>query len=258
MPITFRSRLINQDTLIGTLVTLPTTEGAEILAGAGFDWLLIDLEHSAMGIDHAQRILQAVGEQAACIVRVPLNDEIWIKKVLDTGCHGMMVPQVNTAEDARRAVRLSKYPPQGSRSVGLARAQRYGPGLEEAVTRANDTTAVILQAEHLEAVANIHSILDVPGVDAVLVGPYDLSASLGLTGQVEHPDVQAAIAQVRTACQARSVPVGIFTATASRAQAALSQGFSFILVSGDMLMLDQAARGLLTALKPQPHSPAQK
>ncbi len=255
MPEGFRCRLAKKDTLIGTLVTLPAPEAAEILAGAGFDWLLIDLEHSAMGIDHAQRILQAASGktacgQPACIVRVPLNDEIWIKKALDTGCAGIMVPQVNSAEEARRAVRLSKYPPQGSRSVGLARAQRYGPGLTEAVTSANETTVVIVQAEHVDAAANIDSILAVPGVDAVLIGPYDLSASMGLTGQVDHPDVQAAIAQVRAACFGRGIPVGIFTATTSRAQTALGQGFSLLLVSGDMLMLEQAARGLLTELKP--------
>lgn len=109
MPEPFRCRLMKKDVLIGTLVTLPAPEAAEILAGSGFDWLLIDLEHSAMGNDHTQRILQAVGGQVAGIVRVPINDEIWIKKALDTDCAGIMVPQVNSAEEARRAVRLSKY-----------------------------------------------------------------------------------------------------------------------------------------------------
>ena len=112
-------------------------------------------------------------------MRVPLNDEIWIKKVLDIGAAGIMVPQVNTAEAARRAVRLSKYPPRGSRSVGVARAQGYGARLGEYLQTADQETAVIVQAEHIEAVEHIEEILGVEGVDAVLVGPYDLSATWG-------------------------------------------------------------------------------
>ncbi len=242
---TFRTRLKRGDLLLGTVVTLANPAVAEILAGAGFDWLFVDLEHSPMGIIEAQAIQQAVGHKLACILRLPLNDEIWIKKALDSGVAGIMLPQVNTAEDARRAVRLSKYPPQGSRSIGAARANGYGTRVQEYVATANSDALVIAQAESIEAVRNIDSILSVEGLDAILVGPFDLSASMGLIGQVEHASVQAAIAQVRQACQARSIPLGIYAANARLAKAYAAQGFTLVATSTDTVMLDQASRTLL-------------
>ena len=116
---------------MGTLITLSSLETAEIMAKAGFDWLFVDMEHSTLGPPQVQAILQCVGERADCILRVPLNDEIWIKKALDTGAAGILVPQVNTSEEARRAVRYSKYPLQGSRSVGMGRAHGYGAKSQE-------------------------------------------------------------------------------------------------------------------------------
>lgn len=244
----FRTRLKRGDLLAGTLVSLPAPEVAEILAEAGFDWLFIDMEHSQLDPPAAQVILQAVDYRIACVLRVALNDEIWIKKALDTGASGVMVPQVNSAEDARRAVRFCKYPPKGSRSVGLFRAQGYGARLTEYLAEANQGTAVIVQVEHIQAVGNVEAIIAVEGVDAVLVGPYDLSASMDHMGQVEHPEVQAAIQRVRQACQAQGMPLGIFAATAERARAYIQQGYRLVAVSGDTLMLGAAARDLLSRL----------
>jgi len=244
----FRTRLKRGDRLIGTVVTLSTPAVAEVLVTAGLDWLFVDLEHSTMGILEAQAIQQTVGEKVACVLRLPLNDEIWIKKALDTGVAGIMLPQVNTREDAMRAVRLSLYPPQGSRSVGAARANGYGTRLQDYVARANTETAVIAQIESIDAVHNVEAILSVDGLDAVLVGPFDLSASMGLIGQVEHADVQAAIDRVRHACQARSIPLGIFTANGRLAKAYAAQGFTLIAASTDTLMLDLAARTLLSEI----------
>jgi len=244
-----RTRLKRGDLLAGTLVSLPAPEVAEILAEAGFDWLFIDMEHSQLDPPAAQVILQAVDYHIDCVLRVALNDEIWIKKALDTGASGVMVPQVNSAEDARRAVRFCKYPPQGSRSVGLFRAQGYGARLAEYLAEANQETAVIVQVEHIRAVGNVEAIIAVEGVDAVLVGPYDLSASMDHMGQVEHPEVQAAIQRVRQACQAQGMPLGIFAATAERARAYIQQGFRLVAVSGDTLMLGAAARDVLSKLR---------
>jgi 2-keto-3-deoxy-L-rhamnonate aldolase RhmA len=249
MTATFRDRLKNGETLIGTLISLSSLETAEILAGAGFDWLFIDLEHSPLGPLEAQALLQAVGGRAECILRLPLADEIWIKKALDTGAAGVIAPMVNTAEEARRVVRLCKYPPQGTRSVGIGRAHAYGPGLGEYLERANRETAVIVQIEHASAVANVEAILAVEGIDALFVGPYDLSASMGRMGEVEHPEVQAAIDRVRVACQASGMPLGIFTAGAERAKAYAAQGYGLIAAGGDTLMLAQAARQVLSVLR---------
>ncbi len=249
MPNTFRNRLARGDLLIGTVVTLASPEVTEILAGAGFDWLFIDLEHSPMDARDAQALLQSTGGQVDCILRVALNEAVWIKKALDTGCAGVMAPQVNSADDARRAVQFSKYPPLGCRSAGLARAHGYGARLQETLDSANQETAVIVQVEHSEAVRNIDAILCVEGIDAVLVGPYDLSASMGLIGQVEHPQVQAAIAQVRQACQRHAVPAGIFTGSAGRAKGYIQEGFRLIAVGVDTLLLGQAARDLVQKIR---------
>jgi 2-dehydro-3-deoxyglucarate aldolase/4-hydroxy-2-oxoheptanedioate aldolase len=237
------------DLLAGTLVSLPSPEIAEILAEAGFDWLFVDLEHSTLDVRSAQTVLQAVGGRVDCLLRVPLNDEIWIKKALDTGAAGIIVPQVNSADDARRAVRYSKYPPQGARSAGMARAHGYGARSQDYFRRANAEIALIVQAEHAQAVRNIEEIVNVEGVDAVFVGPYDLSASLGKMGQVEDPEVQAAIERVRRICRERGMPMGIFAASGDRALAYVREGYRLIAAGGDALLLSQAARQLSASLR---------
>ena len=245
----FRTRLRRGDALMGTLVSLPSLETAEVLADAGFDWFFVDLEHTPMGVPEAQAILQTVGEKVACVLRIPLNDEIWVKKALDTGAPAIMVPQVNTADDARRVVRYCKYPLLGMRSVSGARANRYGVKLAEYLQRANDEIAVVIQCEHIRAVENIEAIIAVEGLDAVFIGPYDLSASMGLIGQPGHPDVQAAIERVRQACQAHKMPLGIFAGSAEIGKNYLKQGFTLVAASGDTLMLGQVARTILADLQ---------
>jgi 2-dehydro-3-deoxyglucarate aldolase len=245
----FRARLKRKEVLLGTLLTMPSPELVEVLAMTGLDWLFIDLEHSTMDAAVAQAILQAVAGRLDCLTRVPLNDEVWIKKALDTGATGIIVPQVNTVEEAEGVVRHSRYPPQGARSVGLARAHGYGADLQGYLSRANDEVVVVVQAEHIKAVQNIEAIVQVEGIDAVLVGPYDLSNSMGLVGQVEHPDVQAAIARVRQACQAQGMPLGIFTTSSERAVELKAQGYNLLAVSTDALMVSQAVREIVRMLK---------
>ena len=242
MNASFRSRLKHGEILIGTMITLPSPEIAEILADAGFDWLFVDLEHTPMAPYDAQAILQAVANRADCILRVPLNDEIWIKKALDTGAAGVMVPLVNSVKDAQRAVRYCKYPPMGSRSVGISRAHGYGSKLQDYLEKANLETSLIAQIEHIDAVKNIKEIISIEGIDALLVGPYDLSASMGHMGQVDHPEVQAAISSVRQACQKAGMPLGIFAAMVERAKIYLDEGYRLIAVGSDTMMLVETAR----------------
>ena len=160
----FRARLKRGDTLLGTMVTLASASSAEVLAGIGFDWFFIDGEHGPLETRELLAILQAVSHRVACIVRVPAADEVAIKKVLDLGAHGIIVPQVNTAEQAADVVRFARYAPEGARGVGLARAHGYGQRFKEYLDSANREIAVIVQAEHATAVANIESIARVPGV----------------------------------------------------------------------------------------------
>lgn len=245
----FRNKLKQGDRLLGTLITLPTPEIAEIFARAGFDWLFIDMEHSTLDPREAQRLIQAAGERVDCILRVPLNDEIWIKKALDTGCTGLMIPQVNSLADAQRAVRFSKYPPQGTRSVGITRAHGFGASSQEYLANANEETVVIIQIEHKDAVMNLNEILTVEGIDAVFIGPYDLSSSMGLVGQLDHPEVKTAIEHVRQTCQKRGVPLGIFSTSTRGAAQYLQEGYRLIAVSSDILMLVNSAEEIIKSLQ---------
>jgi 2-keto-3-deoxy-L-rhamnonate aldolase RhmA len=246
---TFRSRLLNGEVLIGTMVTLPTASTAEILANIGFDWLFIDGEHSPLEISDILAILQAVGHRIACIVRVPEAAEVAIKKVLDLGASGIIVPQVNTAKQAADVVRFARYAPEGQRGVGLARAHGYGQRFQEYLESANDLVTVIVQAEHAMAVENIDEIVKVPGVDAVLLGPYDLSASLGKMGLIDDPVVTSAIERVTSACQSVGMPLGYFGVTAGAVRPFIERGYTLITAGVDTLFLSAAAKKMLADVR---------
>jgi 2-dehydro-3-deoxyglucarate aldolase/4-hydroxy-2-oxoheptanedioate aldolase len=245
----FKRKLGRGDLLIGTIITLPSPEIAEILAGAGFDWLFVDLEHSALGIREAQHILQAAEPQLPCLIRVPAIEEAWIKKALDIGASGIIVPQVKTAEMAGRAVGFGKYPPVGARSVGIARAHGYGADFKDYVASANDETAVIIQIEHIDAVNDIDNILRVPGIDGVFVGPYDLSASMGKIGMTTDPDVQDAISKVKRCAQQAKIPLGIFGASAESVKPYISSGYTLIAAGIDTLLFAKAAKSTAGLLR---------
>jgi 2-keto-3-deoxy-L-rhamnonate aldolase RhmA len=245
----FRARLKRREPLFGTMVTLANAASAEVLAAAGFDWLFIDAEHGPLETRELAEILQAVSHRTACIIRVPEGAEVPIKRALDLGAHGIIVPQVNTREQAERVVRFARYAPEGARGVGLARAHGYGARFREYLRDANDQIAVIVQAEHATAVDNIEDIVSVPGVDAVLVGPYDLSASLGKMGQIDAPAVVAAIRRVTDVCRAAGMPLGIFGVTAAAVQPYVAQGYTLLVAGVDTLYLDQGAKALLTDLR---------
>jgi 2-dehydro-3-deoxyglucarate aldolase/4-hydroxy-2-oxoheptanedioate aldolase len=246
---TFRQRLLVGEQLIGTVVTLSDASVVEILAQAGFDWIWIDGEHSALNISSIQELAQAAGS-CHCLVRVPSLDEAWIKKTLDTGVDGVIFPLVNNRAQAEKAVALSKYPPLGQRSVGLARAQGYGFRFQEYVLNANEWICTMIQIEHVQGVENLEEILKVPGIDAVLIGPYDLSASMGMPGQVDDPNIQSTIEFIRQTCTTAGIPVGIFVGNTSRALSAIAQGYRFIGVGVDVTLLSEAAVQSIKQLKP--------
>lgn len=245
----FRARLKRGEKLYGTMVTLASAASAEVLASLGFDWLFIDGEHGPLETRELTEILQAVSHKTACIVRVPEAAEVPIKRALDLGAHGIIVPQVNTAEQAADVVRFARYAPQGARGVGLARAHGYGQRFREYLASANDEITVVVQAEHARAVANIEAIARVPGVDAVLLGPYDLSASLGCMGQIDHPDVVAAIRRVTDVCRAARMPLGYFGVSAAAVQPYAAQGYTLLVAGVDTLYLANGAKALLAELK---------
>lgn len=245
----FRSRLKRGDRLLGTMVTLASPVAAEILASIGFDWLFVDGEHGPLDTADLLGILQAADQKTACVVRVPAGDEVAIKKCLDLGASGVIVPQVNTAKQTEDIVRFSRYAPLGARGVGLARAHGYGLRFQEYVESANEQVAVIVQAEHALAAENIESIVKVPGIDAVLLGPYDLSASLGHTGKLDHPSVVAAIDHITKTCQAAKIPLGYFGVNAAAVKPFMDRGYTLIVAGVDTLMLAGGAKRLLADLQ---------
>lgn len=244
-----RQRLIDKDFCIGTIVSIPSPEIAEMLSLCGFDWLFIDMEHGAFGGVTVQRILQAVAGRSQCLVRVPTLDEAWIKKCLDSGANGIIVPHIRSAAEAEKAVAFCRYPPVGSRSVGLSRAQGYGTSFVSYLSQADSEVSVVLQIEHIDAVARIEEIVNVEGIDCLFIGPYDLSASMGMTGQVQEPKVVEAISTVYRYASATKIPMGIFVATSDEASVYIETGYTMIAVGVDLMILSGAAQRIIETLK---------
>lgn len=249
MALSLREKLQDGKPILGTLLTIASPEMAEALALIGFDWIFIDLEHGSLSIHDAQIAIQAIANRAFTLVRVPDGTVENIKRVLDTGCSGIIVPHVNSESYARRIVSLAKYPPLGERSIGVGRAQGFGLNFAEYMQSANAQTAVIVQIEHHEAVANVDRILSVPGIDAIFIGPYDLSGSMDLLGQVSHPDVVAAIGTVRSACERTNSTYGIYCSNVETAQREMMLGARIVAVSTDILHMANSARSVLETLR---------
>jgi 2-keto-3-deoxy-L-rhamnonate aldolase RhmA len=244
----FREKLLNGDLLVGSVISIPSPEVAEIFCAAGFDWLFVDAEHGALDPLGSLPLLRAAGNRP-CVIRVPSTDKAWIQKALDMGADGIIIPDVKTAADAAKGVGLCKYPPEGSRGVGIGRAHKFGLQFEEYLESANRTTAVIVQAEHCEAVRHMEDIVRVEGIDAVLVGPYDLSASMGKTGQTEDPEVRQAVEQVRLTCRQRGIRLGIFGLSADAVTPCIEKGFTLLAVGTDAWFLLEAARSALADVR---------
>jgi 2-keto-3-deoxy-L-rhamnonate aldolase RhmA len=244
----FRTRLRSGERLVAPLLTLNSPVVTELMAAVGFDWLFIDAEHAPLEPFQMQALLQGAGT-TPCVIRLPVGDEVPIKKALDIGAAGIIAPQVNSVGHARRIVQAAKYAPVGQRGLGIARAHGYGLKVREYMQSANDDTAVIVQAEHRDAVEHIREIVRVEGIDGVLIGPYDLSASLGRPGAVDHPEITQAIERVRTACVEVGLPIGIFGLTAEAVQPYIDRGFTMIVVGVDTVLLANGAAAVLKAVR---------
>ncbi len=244
----FADKLRNGELLIGTLISLPSPEITEILAETGFDWLFIDAEHGAFNPQQAQTMLQAASP-CPCVIRIPAGDEIWIKKALDIGADGIIVPQVNTAEQAEKIVKCCKYSPEGTRGVGIGRAHKYGIEFEDYIKNANQQTAIILQAESQDALDNIDAIVKVKGIDAILIGPYDLSASLDKIGEVTDQIVQDAINKIAKTCQDADIKLGFFGVNADTVKPYIEKGFTLITVGVDSMFIIKSANETLAEIR---------
>lgn len=248
---TLKEKLRRGVPTIGTWISLAHPALAEMAARAGFDWVTVDLEHSSITLRECEDLIRTIDLAGSTpLVRLTSNDADQIKRVMDSGARGVIVPNVSTRAEAEAAVAAVYYPPRGRRGTGLARAQAYGAGFQEYRRRLEREGVVVAMIETALAVENADAILATPGVDAYLLGPYDLSASLGVPGKTSHPKVEAAIAKVRAAGRRAGKPGGIHVVEPDQAalKARLRQGFRFVAYSVETRVYDAAVRSALRAV----------
>lgn len=247
-----KQALQNNKLTLGSWVTIGHHSVVEIMASAGFDWLCLDLEHSAIELESAQNLIAHIqGKGMKALVRVGKNEEVVIKRIMDAGADGVIVPMVNSKEDAERAVSYVKYPPQGKRGVGLARAQSYGTSFEEYKEWLDKEAVIIAQIEHKDATDNIEDIITTDGIDGIIVGPYDLSGSMGMAGQLEHPDLLKRLDHVIEVCKKHDFPYGyhVIQPDHKKLKEFIDAGYTFVAFSLDFFFLGNKAREEMAALK---------
>jgi 2-dehydro-3-deoxyglucarate aldolase len=251
-----KDKLKANELSLGSWITLGHPAIAEIFANAGFDWLVVDLEHSTLSMDQAGELIRTIDLAGSVpLVRLTSNDANQIKQVMDAGAYGIVVPMVNSESDAEHAVAASRYAPQGHRGVGLARAQRYGPGFKDYLQWQQDGPVVIVQIEHQAALDHLEAIFSTPGVDGFIIGPYDLSCSMGIPAEFDQPEFLAAMEQILTTGMRLGCTPGLHIVEPDQEQLrqVISEGYRFIAYSVDIRMLDVSARTgvLVTKERPQ-------
>ncbi len=235
-----RKRLESGEPSIGTWLSLPSPEVAEYTSRLGFDWLVVDTEHNAIDIRTLGNMFSAmIGSSTAPMVRIPWNDPQNFKRVLDAGAWGVVVPMVNSKEEAERAVDATRYHPMGKRSVGGGRpAITFGTTSSEYFQHANDEVLLVVQIEHIEGVENVDEIFSVPGIDACFIGPNDLAASMGLGLGVplefDHPRVVEAEAHVRESAVKHGIAPGIHCSSAQAVNQRIAEGFQFCAMASEL------------------------
>jgi len=243
MRVNTTKRLLKQGKpAVGGWLSFPCVNVAEVMATVGWDWVAIDAEHGPMSIEMLNNMFTAIGTTTAMpLCRVPDNDPVWIKRILDAGAMGIVVPMVCSAEEAAQAVRSAKYPPEGIRSAGGGR-WRYWSGPDFA-QHANEEILVVVMIEHIDAVNRVEEILAVPGVDACFIGPNDLAWSMGLGAGmgVGDPTHANAVARVLAAAKKLGVPAGIHCRNAEDVVFRAEQGFQFLACASDHMMLSTIA-----------------
>ena len=234
-----KQRLRAGEVLAGYVNIIPSAVSVQAMAAAGADWLILDQEHGAVGPESLQAMIAATqGTRAAPLVRVPKRDEGWVKPALDLGAEGICFPLVGTAEEARHAVSLLRYPPRGRRGWGpfVAHA-RWGTPLFEYLPRLGDETVCMLLIETLAAVENIEAICGVEGIDGMIIAPFDLSTELGVSGRFDAPEFREAVAGLERAILAAGIPLGGAALTREQTRALLGRGYRLPVHGFDVLML---------------------
>jgi 2-keto-3-deoxy-L-rhamnonate aldolase RhmA len=246
----FREALVQKQLTVGAWMQMGHPAAAEIFSHLGFDWVCVDMEHGAIGFETMTAVFRTVAAfESVAVARLPMNDPVWIRRTLDAGAGGLIIPMVNSADEATRAVREAKYPPLGRRGYGYSRANLHGMQFQESIKEANEEIALVVQIEHRDGIAALEEILAVEGVDAAFVGPMDLSGSYGKTGQLEDPEVVMALERFRAMCERKGVAAGmhVVNPTAANIRKVRQQGYSMIALGVDVTYLAEAARAALAA-----------
>ena len=249
-PNSFKRALAAGKAQIGLWSSLSSNYSVEVVAGAGFDWLLLDMEHSPNDLENLLAQLQAAAPYPTHpVVRVPWNDMVMMKRILDVGAQSLLVPYVSTAEEARSAVSFTRYPPQGARGVaGTTRATRFGR-IKDYARRAHEEICVLVQVETQKALDSIEAICAVEGVDGVFVGPADLHASLGHPGEIANPEVKPRIDEAIRRIRKSGKAPGILTPSEPDARHWLECGALFVAVGADVGILARGAEALAQKFK---------
>lgn len=236
---------MNSELALGSWISLAHPAIAEIMAKSGFDWLAIDLEHSVITIAEAEQLIRVIDLCGVKpYVRLTSNDANQIKQVLDAGAHGIIIPMVKTKRDVEHAIGAAHYPVKGFRGVGLARAQEYGAKFKEYFEWSKSNIDIIIQIEHIDAVENLEEIFSVEGILGYILGPYDLSASMGIPGQFNHPDFKKALDIISVAARKSLVLPGIHVVEPGHdeLQLRIQQGYQLIAYGVDIRMIDVCCR----------------
>lgn len=247
-----KQKLKNNTLTLGSWVTIGHPAVIEIMASAGFEWLVIDMEHTSIDLSMAQMLIATIQAQnIKALVRVSKNEEVIIKRILDMGADGIVVPMVKSQADALEAIDYAKYPPEGKRGVGLFRAQKYGLGFEEYKKWVDEELVIIAQIEHIDAVENIEEIITTEGIDGVIIGPYDLSGSMGFPGDYHREDVKNAIEKVLQVCKVNNFPSGfhVIESDPEKLQQRIEEGCTFLAYSLDFFFLGDSARAGMKTIK---------
>lgn len=243
-----KEKLKRKELTIGSWISIDNEITAEIMAKSGFEWLVIDREHTTITTEGMFRLIQIISlANKPVLVRIGANDPLLIKQAMDAGASGIVVPMVNTPDDARQAVESVYYPPRGKRGVGLFRAQGYGDTFQEYMSQLDNTGVVIVQIEHYEAVQNLEEILAVEGVDGFMIGPYDLSGSINLPGQFDDPRVQELLRLVEQKMAQSAKPGGyhIVRTAPTDLEKRIAAGYTFIAYGVDMIMFSEKVSSML-------------
>ncbi len=242
----FKQRLSGDKPLIGCWLTLGDPISAEICAGAGFDWVVIDAEHGPYDLPSVVSVLHAIGGYPQCepVVRVPIGESWLLKQYLDIGATNILVPMVETADQARSIVDACRYPPEGIRGVGGARASRWGR-YSDYLAEANAQICVVVQVESTTGIENLDEILDIDGIDGVFIGAADLAASLGYPGQPAHPEVRKTVLAAFTKIHEKGLPAGTLATAEDLAHAYVDVGVRFVAVGIDAHILARQSTALV-------------